>query len=165
MAEMDVYSGPAIEESVSAVTLSPSVDLGQERVHKGDRYKYCYNAGGSSVNVGYGVALVTAASGYSVAGTGVTDVPLPMVGAIKHATMITASYGWVLTKGFLNLHTANSILAGGHVAIGGQAGIADEGIGFGLASGPATVNACGFKMGAAATASVGTFYGFLNCDV
>jgi len=162
MGDMSTYGGPGFEESVSAMTLTPSVDLGSRRIWKGEKYVYCYNAGGSSCNVGYGVQLITAASGYSVAATAVTDVPCKVVGAMKHATMVTAAYGWVLTKGFLNVHTANSILAAGKIQVGGQASITDEGIAFGLASGPTTVPACGFKVSNAATASVGTFYAFIS---
>ena len=159
---MSVYGGPIIEESVSATTLSPSVDLGQRRVWKGEEYVYCYNGGGSSLMANYGAVIQTTASGYTIAGTGITDSPMRCVGAVKHATIVTAAYGWVMTKGFLNLYTANSVLAAGNVAIGAAVGVADKGIAFGLASGPATNNVCGMKLLTGATVSAGTFYAFIN---
>ena len=165
MGNMTVYAGAAFEESVSAVTDTPSVDLGSERVWKGETYKYCFNAGGNSINAGYGVALITNASGYSVAGTGVSDTPLPCVGVIKHTTMTTDAYAWVMTKGFMTVNTGNSILAAGVVKIGAQVVKANKGLTFGVCSGAPTVPFAGYKIQSTATASDGAFYACINCDL
>lgn len=161
MAEMEVYAGPAVEESISAVTLSPSVDIGSRRVYKGEEYVYCYNAGGSSIIVEYGANMVTGASGYSVAGTAVTDACVPCVGIIKHATMVTAAYGWVMVKGWSAMNTANSVMTGDMVQFGACVSVANKGGAFGLASGPTTNSPCGFALNCD-TASGGSFYGFIK---
>ena len=159
---MTVYGGPVFEESVSAVTATPSVDLGSRRVWKGEQYLYCFNAGGSSINVDYGVRLITAPSGYSVAGTGVSDTEIACVGVIKHATMTTDAYGWVLTKGFTTIHAANSSFSNGPQNIGGQVTIANKGLGFGVASGLGTNIICGVKAQDGTVASTVSFYAFIN---
>lgn len=163
MSEMSVYSGASYEESVSAVTLIPSVDLGSRRTWKGEDYVYCYNAGGGSINAEYGANMITGASGYSIAGTGVTDACLAPVGVVKHATLITASYGWVMTKGYTNVHSANSANTGDMVPIGPCVAVANNGGAFGLAAGGAagTNVGCGFAPDMN-TASAGTFYAFIS---
>lgn len=161
MAEMSVYGGPAYEESISAVTTDPSVDLGAKRTYKGEDYVYCYNAGGTSINADYGANMVTGASGYSVAGTGVTDAVIACVGVNKHATMTTGAYGWIMTKGFTVVHTANSVITGDMVQIGPCVAIAEYGGAFGLGAQVGTNNVCGFAPNVN-TASVGTFYAFIR---
>lgn len=161
MGDMTVYGGPALEESVSAVTTDPSVDLGQRRTWKGEEYVYCYNAGGTSVNVEYGVKIVTGASGYSVAGTGLTDVQHPFVGIMKHATLTTGAYGWVMVKGWNAVNTGNSTITGDFVQLGGAVGVANKGLSVGLASGPGTNAAIGFALGCD-TASGGSAYAFIK---
>ena len=43
---------PIATESVSAVTATPSVEVGTRRYYKGKDYIYCYNAGGSQISQG-----------------------------------------------------------------------------------------------------------------
>jgi hypothetical protein len=167
MADMDqVFGVPvAYEESISAVTATNSVDLGSRRVDKGESYVYAYNAGGLQIDPSYGVKLVTGCSGYSVAATALADVANPCVGIVKHATLTTATYGWVMTKGFSNLEApADSTITGDYVAIAlGVSGtfspvyqtFTTDIIGQG------TFTACGYALGAD-TASGGSFYGFIN---
>lgn len=115
---MSVYGGPAIEESVSAVTASPSVDLGQRRLHKGEEYVYCYNGGGADAQPTYGMCLITGASGYSVANTALADVANALVGVVKHSTFTAGSYGWVMTRGFTSLEAhPDSTITGDYVAL------------------------------------------------
>lgn len=112
MAEMDFQGvGPIRFESVSQVTQTPSQNLGERMIYNGEEYVYCYNAGGAQVSKGLGVKFVTAASGYSVAATSLTDVFNPCVGVIKHATMATGDYGWVMTKGFVNITVVSALTA------------------------------------------------------
>lgn len=105
MADMDQVMGfqQAFEEVISQVTATNSVDLGSRRIHKGEEYVYCYNASGADIQPTYGVKLVTAASGYSVAATSLTDTAHPCVGVVKHSTFTASYYGWVMTKGFTSL--------------------------------------------------------------
>lgn len=117
MAEMTFHSvGPVRFESVSATTATPSQQLGERVVHKGEEYVYCYNAGGGDVAQGKVVKLITGASGYSVAATALTDVFSPAVGVVKHATIAAGSYGWVMVKGFASVSPV-SALTGDYIAL------------------------------------------------
>ena len=110
MAEMKFHSAsPVEEESVSNVTQTPSVEIGTRRFHAGEEYVYCYNAGGASVTVGLGVKFVTAASGYSVAATSLTDVYSPLVGVVKHTAPSSGDYFWAMTRGFTTVSLVTSI--------------------------------------------------------
>lgn len=112
MAEMTFNSvGPAMEEGVSNVTQTPSVALGTRRYNRGEEYVYCYNSGGGQASVNLGVKFVTGASGYSIAATSLTDVFNPAVGVVKHSTMATGDYGWVMTKGFASVRLVSASTA------------------------------------------------------
>lgn len=115
---MKYYGAVGYEETVSAVTATPSVELGARRWHLGEEYVYCYNAGGGDIYPKYGVNLITGASGYSIGNTGTSDTALPFVGVVKHATMAAADYGWVLTQGYtaIKYHT-DSVCTADFVAI------------------------------------------------
>jgi hypothetical protein len=105
MADMDnVYSvSPVLEESVSQVTATNSVDLGTRVQWRGEEYVYCYNAGGATIATGNGVKFVTGASGDSVAATSLTDVANPCVGVCHQTEADSADYFWVMTRGFRNV--------------------------------------------------------------
>jgi hypothetical protein len=94
---------PVLEEPISSVTATPSRNVGDRVIWAGEEYVYCFNAGGGQCNPGNGVKFVTGASGYSVAATSVTDTFNPCVGVVKHVTLTTDTYGWVMTKGFRNV--------------------------------------------------------------
>lgn len=89
---------PVEVESVSNVTLTNSVNLGEVRFVNGEEYVYVYNAGGASITVGY-CAVMSANTGFSVTVTSVSGYDYP-IGFVKHATIVTAGYGWLLTRGF-----------------------------------------------------------------
>ncbi len=153
----------AYEEPISAVTATNSVDLGSRRVHKGESYVYAYNAGASQVSPSYGVKLVTGASGYSVAVTSLTDTAHPCVGVVKHVTLTTATYGWVMTKGFLNLENdADSTITGDYVALAlSKDGTFHQHYPVTDAVHVGTFAVVGFGLDVD-TASGGSFYGFVN---
>ena len=158
MAEMKFYGAdPVVFESVSAVTATPSVNLGDRRLHKGEEYVYCYNAGGADASVNLGVKLITAASGYSVAQTSVTDTFNPVVGVVKHATITAGSYGWVLTKGFTSV-LVNSATTGDYVplALGASGKFI---LGSFSAGGTSAINAYALN---ANTGAGGTTYAFIR---
>ena len=121
MGEMSYQDQSVWEESVSAVTLSNSIELGVRRYYKGEEYVYCYNAGGAACDKLDGVKLVTGTSGYSVAATSLTDTANPCVGVVKNATMTAAAYGWVMSKGFSSVNMV-SAATGDYVAIALGAG-------------------------------------------
>lgn len=158
MAEMNVYGGPALEESVSQVTATPSVPLGTRRLYKGEEYVYCYNSGGAQISVNLVAKVITGASGYSIAGTSITDVFNPAVGLVKHSTMAAADYGWVMVKGFGSMKVVTASTADYKMIALGAAGSVIE------ASGTTTLGtavAIGFLV-SHNTAAAGTAYGFIN---
>lgn len=163
MASMNFFSNTVFDESPSSVTATPSDALGSRRDFLSEKYVYCYNAGGNTCAVGYGVKLVTGCSGYSIAATSLSDTVNPCVGVVKNRDIPTANYGWVMVRGFVNVHsTANSTIVGDYVSIGlgaaGAFGNAVQGT-----SVVGTLNVAGFALGAN-TGSAGTFYAFINTD-
>jgi len=118
------------EESVSAVTATPTVDLGTQRVYGGNVYTYGYNAGIVDATQYTPVLIATGSTGYSFTGywtyTDGTYIPAPnFFGVVKHATITAGSYGWVATRGFVDVMAATGIpdvVAGDAIAIGATAG-------------------------------------------
>lgn len=105
------YKKQIFFESVSAVTATNSVELGTTRQEGEDVYCYVYNAGGEDISQTYGCAL-SAVTGYSVTVSSLTNVDL--FGHVKNATLTTATYGWVLRRGFaaVEMGANNSAAAG-----------------------------------------------------
>lgn len=104
---------PVLFEGVSAVTATNSVDLGSRRTVAGAEYIYVYNAGNSQISTGK-IAVVSALSGYSVTVSSISGDFA--VGVCKHATLTTGTYGWLLTRGFVDSMTngmaSTAIVAG-----------------------------------------------------
>lgn len=113
MSGFDIYQRVR-EESISNVTATNSVELGARASDSnGYEYVYCYNAGGEQISPGFGAIVSTGTSGYSVTITSVKASAQDFVGVVKHATMTTATYGWVMTKGYSQAEApANSTLTG-----------------------------------------------------
>jgi hypothetical protein len=97
---MSLYGAdPVSFESVSAVTATPSTELGQVRMFAGELYEYVYAV--KEIPVGYG-CVKTGTSGHSVAATGSVSGEMA-AGFCKHAAISSGSYGWVLKKGVVDL--------------------------------------------------------------
>ena len=121
---MSFYGASPIQfSSVSMVTTthgSNDGEIGYRRTEAGLDYVLVYNAGGASAGVGYGVVFNSAATGYSVTVSAATSADL-VVGVVKHATLTTGAYGWVVTKGITPIQmgaTSGSVAARGLVEIG-----------------------------------------------
>jgi hypothetical protein len=98
---MTVHSIGANFAGVSMVTATPGVndpEVGTRLRYGDEDYVFVYNAGNSQISTGYG-AILSAVTGYSVTVSSTTSVDL-CVGVVKHATLTTGTYGWLLTKGF-----------------------------------------------------------------
>ena len=105
-------ASPVSVESVSAVTATPSVQLGTKRTENGEDYIYLYNNGNTQITVGAGV-IISALSGYSVTVSSLTNLGA-FVAVNKHATVASAYYFWGMTRGFASvLGTASTALAAG----------------------------------------------------
>lgn len=161
MSTLQYHAGPVFEEGISQVTATPSVQLGMRRFYQGEEYVYAYNAGGGAADKLDGVKFVTGASGYSIAATSVTDVFNPCVGVVKHATMAAADYGWILTKGFVNVNLVSASTADYKMIALGAAGSFIE------ASGTTTLGtavAVGYLL-SHNTAAGGLAYAFIKTSV
>lgn len=105
--------------SMVTATLGPNDPKVGDRTRSGDEdYLFVYNAGNSQINVNLG-ATVSAVTGYSVTVSTTTSVDV-IVGVCQQATMATATYGWLLTKGFatIKMSANNSAAAGDNLTIG-----------------------------------------------
>lgn len=94
--------GPSEPGGISNVTAANSVNPGETWFYKGEEYVYVYNASNSQISVGQ-YATLSGASGYSVTASSITQYDFP-IGVVKHATLTTGTYGWLLTKGWTSLN-------------------------------------------------------------
>lgn len=146
------YNTPLYAESISSVTATPSVLTGAHRTEAGDEYRYVYNDGNSQIGPGYG-CIISAVSGYSVTISSTTNSN-GFFGIVKHATLTTGTYGWVMVRGFAPIKApANSgIAAGAILGIGGDGVVTDVPV-TGVAAVPQ-----GYCVVATASAGVGLGY-------
>ena len=96
-----MYGQNVVMTPVSQVTATRGVNDAQvgDIWRNGDEeYVFCYNAGNSQINPGQ-AATFSAVTGYSVTVSTVTGAEI-MAGVCFHATMTTATYGWLLRRGF-----------------------------------------------------------------
>jgi hypothetical protein len=122
---MAFYSADPINmESVSAVTATNTVEPGTRRTVGNAKYVYVYNNGTTQISVGK-AAIVTALSGYSVTVSSLSGGFA--VGFCKHATLTTATYGWLLTQGFVdgvtNAMASTALTAGDSIQLGVDGGV------------------------------------------
>lgn len=126
---------PVQFESVSAVTATPSVELGTERTVAGQKYVYIHNCGISTASVGYGlVRPASAAAGlYSCSVSSVSGDQC--IGFVKHADIPTLYYAWALTDGLVGLQVSSgaSTVAAGAVGLGINGNIATHTVGYAVA--------------------------------
>lgn len=110
--------------SFTTDTLSGNMPaVGDRMAFAGDEYIFVYHDCNSDIAPTYFVQLQSGATGYSVTITNATNTGLP-VGLVKHATLTTGAYGWVMTKGFGTVEmTANS----GTVAVNGPLTVGVDG--------------------------------------
>lgn len=109
-------------ESVSAVTATNTVELGTIREQGGDKYVYVYNNGNSQASPGQCVTI-SALTGYSVTVSTTTSIS-PVFGVVKHATMTTGTYGWLLVAGQAPIRAeANTGLAVADAVVAGTDGV------------------------------------------
>ncbi len=127
---MTVYTNSPIRwGSVSMVTATLGTtdpEVGTRITDSGKEYVFVYNAGNSVISVG-NVAVITLSStaGYSCTVTSVAGADEPL-GVCLHATMATATYGWLLTRGIgVAKAAASTSPAAGDVLTVGASGVWD----------------------------------------
>jgi len=127
---MSAYSYREINtESVSAVTATPSVQLGTRRLLDGREYVYAYCGGAGDANQG-SPAILTSVSGYSfICNTFTTaadfSATFSLLGVVQNATCASSSYCWVATRGPVSVYCdAVAVIAGDNVTM------ADGGVAF-----------------------------------
>ena len=112
---MSFYSDtPVLFGGISGVTATrggKDPELGARINYAGNQYVYVYNAGNSEAYPGTGMTLIAGATNYSctISTTAGLDQP---VGVVRHATLATGAYGWLLTKGIGTAYTSAAIAAG-----------------------------------------------------
>lgn len=112
---------PVRFNSVSMVTATLGANDGEvgHSFRDGDEeYVLVYNAGNSQISPGFG-CVVSGVSGYSVTVSSTTSVDL-MVGVVKHATLTTATYGYIVVRGWsqVAMEANNSCAAGQLLTLG-----------------------------------------------
>ena len=102
---MTIYGNEPVRfAGVSMVTASLGAndpEVGARTIHNGEEYVFVYNVGSSTANIGH-LCIVSAVSGYSVTVSSVTNTDFA-VGAVKHSALATGEYGWLLTRGFMEI--------------------------------------------------------------
>lgn len=153
---MTVHSAQANFAPVSQVTDTLGVndpEVGTRLRYDDEDYIFVYNAGNSQISKGQ-AAIVSAVTGYSVTVSSVTSVDFA-VGVVKHATLTTGTYGWLLTKGFgkVQAHADVSFAAGALAILADNGFVTNKTISTGFV-GPVFAK----MMGAAASGTSGDAY-------
>lgn len=109
-------------------SLPAGYSLGEQRVLDENTYRLVYNSGGEQATVGN--VMIGGAGGIGPYSCTVTtaagDIPPKAIGVVKHATLTTDTYGWLLTRGDAGkLIASNVSIATGaiiEVKVGGVVG-------------------------------------------
>ena len=88
---------PILFEPVSAVTATPSTELGAERKDGDKKYVYIYNGGAAAITSLSLVSILTAAVGPNTCT--VSTTANHMAKGIAPISIPAASYGWILKEG------------------------------------------------------------------
>lgn len=120
---MSESTAPIVMYGKSHVTASLSSRhpaVGTFKSFDGEDYVWVYNACNSQINPGY---VCIPQSGMSVASITLTSTTNSgkAFGIVKHATLTTATYGWLLRRGVVNVEmngTSGTIASGGDIGIG-----------------------------------------------
>jgi hypothetical protein len=148
---------PIVNESVSAVTATPSMAIGTRRFEQGDELVYLYNNGTTQISPGNG-CILSGTTGYSVTVSSVTSVDTYLA-VCKHATATTGTYFWGVYRGFVPMRAvANSGLASADYVMAGDNGTF-------TVPGTVVTGYIGNFVGKVtqSTASAGLAFGYVNC--
>ena len=139
---------------VTATLSSRHPEVGTVKTFEdGNTYVWVYNEGNTDINPGYAAQLNSAATGLSVTVTATTNTGKP-VGVVKHATLTTATYGWLLKQGF---GTVEMNATSGTIATRANIFVGVNGVGAVTNAGE---NAYGYALTAIVSAASGEAYFF-----
>ena len=153
-------------ESVSAVTSTNSVQLGERRWEGGCEYVYMYNMSTSTIGVGYGV-VQSAASAFSMTLSSITGDKC--FGVVKNAQIGPTQYGWICVKGVTQVQLTDSAVANHTAATGAGINLVSDGTFMGITNGDDFISTgttgltwsimdCGTTLESIATNSAGAAY-------
>jgi hypothetical protein len=100
-----------IEESVSQVTATNSVELGAQRYYAGLKYAYVYNKSSSTASVGYAMVRIGANASATCGFSGTvssTAGDADILGMVYHNDIPARQYGWVVVQGAVPAAYCNS---------------------------------------------------------
>jgi len=107
-------AGPVVfgggKSMVTATLGANDPEVGTRKTFGDEEYVFVYNTGADAqINPGHG-AVLSAVTGYSVtvSSTSSSDI---LLGVCKHATITTAAYGWLMTRGFTSVEMGASYSA------------------------------------------------------
>jgi hypothetical protein len=155
----------AFKESLSAVTATKPTDLAlgtlryESYLGEQCQWVYVYNGGGAQISPTYGVTPVTNASGaYSMTVTSIASWSV-MRGLVVHATLTTATYGWVLKRGTATFIAGNTSFQAGRGIIASVDGTFDNATAIsGQSADIGVISVCGTAIDSFATGTSGLGY-------
>jgi hypothetical protein len=122
---MSFYSNtPIMFGGISGVTATRGNDPEPgTRVNYGGReFVYVYNAGTTQISKGNVAVIATATTGYScTVSSAVYGIP---VGVCVHATLTTATYGWLCSRGTVEVSAASACAQGTAIAVSTNGAVA-----------------------------------------
>ena len=116
----EFYSNtPVMFGGISGVTLtrgSKDPQLGARVIYNSKEYVYVYNAGTTQATVGNCMVPATSTAGYSgTVSSAVFGIPL---GVVVHATLTTATYGWLCSRGTVEVSVSSACAQGTALSVG-----------------------------------------------
>jgi hypothetical protein len=122
---MGFYSNtPIMFGGISNVTATRGKDPepGMRVCYNGVDYVFVYNAGTTQISKGNVAVIATATTGYSVTvSSAVYGIP---VGVCVHATLTTATYGWLAYRGTVEVSAPSACAQGSSIATGANGAVA-----------------------------------------
>lgn len=125
MANTNFYSDIPFFGGISGVvgTLTANTpQLGTRICYDGKEYVYVYNGGNSQIGPKYGITPQTGCSSYT--GTLTSVAYGAFHGVVVHATITTSAYGWVCSRGVVQVVCGSGTATGTPITVGADGVVA-----------------------------------------
>ena len=112
------FRGPSYVTATRNTSKDP--DVGYVAIADNVEYIFAYNGGNSEIYPGYSVVPQSGMTAMTVTLSSVTNSG-KTIGTVKHATIPTASYGWLVRRGVTPVEmnpTSGSVASNGDIGIG-----------------------------------------------